>query len=245
MSTAIGVLEMRLGHRFNDIKLLERALTHRSWAHENLSHLDESEMRLVENESLEFLGDSVLGLLIAEQLFLKHPTLGEGGLTQMKHLLVSSATLASVAERLDIGPHLRFGRGEEKTGGRRKQALLANTFEAILGAIYLDAGYAAARVFVRNVFRDELASASPETSIDHKTTLQEILQAQKLKAPTYQVTRTDGPPHDRTFYIEANWEGGTAGGVGTSIKSAEMDAARRAIEFLRGVAEPTDAKSAQ
>lgn len=245
MSASLGTLENRLGHRFSDIKLLERALTHRSWAYENLAGIDEGEMRLNENESLEFLGDSVLGLLIAEQLFLKHPTLGEGGLTQMKHLLVSSATLANIAERLELGEYLKFGRGEEKTGGRRKQALLANTFEAILGAIYLDGGYAAARVFVKNVFRDEIAAATPEASIDHKTTLQEMLQAGKRKAPRYQMVRTEGPPHDRIFYVEAEWEGGTAAGEGSSIKSAEMDAAHKAIEILKTERERTDAFSAK
>jgi ribonuclease III len=233
MNVALGRLENELGHKFTDIKLLERAMTHRSWAHENIAGNDEA-ARLIENESLEFLGDSVLGLIIAELLFTKHPTLGEGGLTLMKHRLVSAATLSDIGERLGLGNQLRMGRGEEKTGGRRKHALLADATEAVIGAIFIDGGYPAARAFVRRVFAEELRNASPEGSLDYKTMLQELLQGMKQVAPAYTLVSTEGPPHERRFYVEAKWQDGISNGEGTSIKLAEMAAAKAALDMLRG-----------
>ena len=170
MSRNLGLLESTIGHQFKDRTLLERALTHRSWAFENDGHSGVNS-EPVDNESIEFLGDSVLGLVVAEHLFNKHLQTDEGGLTLMKHSLVSTATLAIVAERLKLGEYLRVGRGEEKTGGRKKQALLANTLEAVIGAVFHDAGYSGARVFITTTFRAELGAATPENSIDYKTTL--------------------------------------------------------------------------
>lgn len=213
--------------------MLERALTHRSWAHESLPEGSDAAIRGLQNESFEFVGDSVLGLAIAEQLFLKHPTASEGDLTLMKHHLVSTETLARLAGDLDLGSHMRVGRGEEKTGGRRKQALLADTFEAILAAIFFDSGYIAARAFVSRIFANEIRESSPRSALDYKTLLQETLQANKLPAPTYKVVGTEGPPHSRTFFVEAMWEGGSAGASGSSIKHAEMNAARTALEQMR------------
>ena len=134
-----------IGYKFEDPKLLERALTHRSWAHENLGGKNEDEIRAAENESFEFLGDSVLGLAVAEQLFRKYPDASEGELTLMKHRLVSMTTLATVAESLNIGEYIRIGRGEEKTGGRRKKAILADALEAVIAAVFFDSGYVATR----------------------------------------------------------------------------------------------------
>lgn len=236
MPKKLAKLEQSLGHRFRDLTLLERALTHRSWAHESLPDGSDEEVRRVQNESFEFVGDSVLGLAIAEQLFLKHPTVSEGDLTLMKHHLVSTETLARLAGDLDLGSHMRVGRGEEKTGGRRKQALLADTFEAILAAIFFDAGYVVARAFVARIFANEIRESSPRSSLDYKTLLQETLQANKLPAPTYKVVGTEGPPHARTFFVEAMWEGGSAEASGNSIKHAEMNAARTALEQLRAKA---------
>ena len=232
MSAKVGKLESIIGHNFSDIKLLERALTHRSWAFENLPPDDTDTIRENENESLEFLGDSVLGLVIAEHVFNAHPEVDEGGLTLMKHHLVSTTTLAQVAERLQLGDYMRVGRGEEKTGGRRKQALLANLLEAIIGAVFMDGGYTASRVFITKTFADELKQATPSNSIDHKTTLQEMLQARKEHAPTYNVIKTDGPPHAREFTVEARWDSGATRGHGTSIKAAEMMAAEEAIKAI-------------
>ena len=234
MSAKAGKLENLIGHKFKDITLLERALTHRSWAFENLPADDTDKIRESENESLEFLGDSVLGLIIAEHVFNEHPETDEGGLTLMKHRLVSTTTLACVADRLSLGEYMRVGRGEEKTGGRRKQALRANLLEAVIGAVFVDGGYAAARVFVTGIFADELKAATPTNSIDYKTTLQEVLQARKEQAPSYSVIKTEGPPHAREFTVEAVWESGKTRGHGTSIKAAEMMAAENAISIISG-----------
>ncbi|MFN6963584.1 MAG: ribonuclease III [Pyrinomonadaceae bacterium] len=232
MSANLGSLERDLGYKFNDVKLLERALTHRSWAHENHLAAGEESVRQAHNESFEFVGDSVLGLVIAEELFIKNPTLAEGDLTLMKHRLVSTATLAKVAAELDLGKHLRVGYGEEKTGGRKKRALLANTLEAVIGAVFFDGGYVKARHFIKSIFRDELKAAKPETSVDYKTLLQEKLQARKSPAPEYNVIKTEGKPHNRTFSVEAVWETGRSEGTGRSIKAAEMMAACEALKIL-------------
>ena len=226
-------LERRLGYNFRDAGLLERALTHRSWAHENpLS--DSENVRDGQNESLEFVGDSVLGLVMAEELYLENPTFNEGHLTLMKHRLVSTETLAKVSAELDLGSYLRMGRGEEKTGGRGKQALLADALEAVIGAVFFDAGYVEARQFIKRIFAKELKIATPDSSVDYKTMLQEKLQAQKQGTPEYRVVKTEGLPHERRFWVEAVWENGTSSGEGTSIKAAEMMAARQAIESLNG-----------
>jgi ribonuclease III len=230
-------LENSIGHKFADPKLLERSLTHRSWAYENLPAGDELAIREAENESMEFLGDSVLGLVIAEELFSKHPDKNEGDLTLMKHHLVSTATLASVAATLSLGNFVKFGRGEEKTGGRKKQALLANSLEAVIAAVFLDGGYSAARVFITRIFREELRRATPTNSVDYKTLFQELLQSQQGSAPSYKVVKTEGPPHDRTFTVEAVWGSRMTRGVGNSIKSAEMDAAEKAYKLLNDSAE--------
>jgi ribonuclease-3 len=141
-------------------------------------------------------------------------------------------TLAKLAKKLDLGKFMRVGRGEEKTGGRRKQALLANTLEAIIAAIFFDSGYVAARAFVVRVFAEEFRAASPKTSLDYKTLLQETLQARKLAAPTYTLVKTEGPPHERKFLVEAVWENGKIQGTGSSIKSAEMTAASLVLKKL-------------
>ncbi|MCU1289208.1 MAG: rnc [Acidobacteria bacterium] len=233
MSQNIAKLESLIGHKFRDISLLERAVTHRSWAYERLPEGAEEEIRECQNESLEFVGDSVLGLAIAEQLYLRNPKSSEGDLTLMKHHLVSTGTLAKLAQNLNLGEFMRVGRGEEKTGGRRKQALLADTLEAVISAIFFDSGYISARAFVNRIFAEELRSATPKTSIDYKTLLQETLQAEKLSAPVYTVVKNEGPPHDPTFYVEAVWESGKVEGKGNSIKSAEMMAANLALQQLQ------------
>ncbi len=228
----LGSFEQLLGYKFQNIALLERAVTHRSWAYEEVTDGDEEKIRSLQNEALEFVGDSVLGLAIAEQLYIRHPKSSEGDLTLVKHHLVSMGTLAKVAENIGIGRFMRVGRGEEKTGGRRKQALLADTLEAIIAAIFFDSGYISARSLVGRIFADELRDATPKTSIDYKTLLQETLQAEKHSAPTYTVINIDGPPHERIFHVEAVWESGKVEGEGTSIKAAEMMAANLALKKL-------------
>ena len=242
MLSKLSQLENLIGHKFRDLNMLERAVTHRSWAFENKNGESEDAIRMTENESLEFVGDSVLGLIIAEQLFLSNPTLGEGDLTLMKHHLVSTGTLAKLGENLKLGDYLKMGKGEEKTGGRKKQALLANTLEAIIGAVFFDGGYTAARVFVGRIFAEELRAATPRTSIDYKSLLQETLQSAKRSAPVYNVVKTDGPPHARIFSVVATWDGGTSSGEGSSIKAAEMEAASAALQMLKAEAGYTTEK---
>lgn len=232
MSKTLANLEHLLGYKFQNLELLERAVTHRSWAHEHLPDGDEDAVRELQNESFEFVGDSVLGLAVAEHLYLRNPNASEGDLTLMKHHLVSTETLAKLASTLGLGDFMRVGRGEEKTGGRRKQALLADTLEAIIAAIFFDTGYISARAFITRILADDLKRATPRTSIDYKTLLQETLQASKLSAPVYTVVKTEGPPHQRTFFVEAQWDGGAVCGQGNSIKQAEMMAANLALQQI-------------
>ncbi|MDQ3918171.1 MAG: ribonuclease III, partial [Acidobacteriota bacterium] len=223
-----------LAYTFRNRSLLERALTHRSWAHENVPAGEEARARLLHNEALEFVGDSVLGLVVADALFRSHPEVTEGELSRMKHRLVSTQTLARASRRLQLGDYLRVGRGEEKTGGRRKRALLADAFEAVLAAVFLDGGFDEAARFVRQALGSELEEATPESAAaaDYKTMLQERLQAERHLAPRYDVVETLGPPHARTFHVEVSWDGHAVRGEGQTIKSAEMDAACRALEEM-------------
>lgn len=233
MSKNLAKLEHILGYKFRDLSLLERAVTHRSWAYENIVNGDEKAVRKIQNESFEFVGDAVLGLVVAEQLFKQNPEMSEGELTLMKHHLVSTGTLAKIARSLQLGSYMRIGRGEEKTGGREKNALLADTIEAIIAAIFFDSGYVSARGFITKILAEELREATPTASLDYKTLLQETLQADKRPAPTYSVIKTEGLPHKRTFFVEAVWDTGKVEGKGSSIKSAEMMAANLALKKLK------------
>lgn len=230
-------IERKLGHTFKNKELLERALTHRSWAHEQVVSGSEDTVRHLHNEALEFVGDAVLGCVVAEYLFHAYPHVTEGELSRMKHRLVSANTLAQAAERMELGAFLRVGRGEEKTGGRRKQALLSDAFEAVLAAIFFDGGFEAARAFIEQALGAELQSANPEeaAAADYKTMLQERLQAERRDAPRYIVVETVGPPHRRIFHVEVMWQGGKARAEGSTIKSAEMAAACRALELLANI----------
>jgi ribonuclease-3 len=227
-------LQRKLGYDFREPGLLARAMTHRSWAHEHVGPGGEESARSLHNEALEFVGDSVLGLVVAEHLFRECDNRTEGDLSRMKHQLVSTETLARAATRLRLGEHLRVGRGEEKTGGRGKQALLADVFEAVLAAVYLDGGIEAARAFVLRALAADLEEASPESAAaaDYKTLLQERVQAAFRVTPTYERVETEGPPHDRIFHVEVRWPDVAVRGSGASIKSAEQDAAGRALEHL-------------
>jgi ribonuclease III len=232
MSESFAKLEKIIGYSFQNEALIERALTHRSFAYENSAASQDVEIRNLHNETFEFVGDSVLGLAVAEHLFLKHPELSEGDLTLMKHRIVSAETLAKIGQKLNIGEFIRFGKGEESTGGRRKDALLADTLEAIIAAVFFDSDYLTAGDFVRRVLREELQTVTPTSALDYKTLLQEKLQADKRSIPKYSLTKHEGPSHKRTFYVEVEWETGTARGIGKSIKAAEMKAAESALEKL-------------
>jgi len=227
-------LEQVLGYQFRDRGLLTQAMTHRSWAHEQVSPRSQRHARHLHNEALEFLGDSILGLVVAEYLFKAYPQASEGELSRMKHRLVSSPTLAKASTELGLGEFVRFGRGEEKSGGRRKRALLADVFEAVTGAIFLDGGFETATKFIRMGLAEELRSADPisAAAADPKTMLQERLQATHQPAPQYSVIETLGPPHRRMFHVELKWNGGSTRGEGATIKAAEAAAAQAALEQM-------------
>lgn len=232
MSKNPANLEHQLGYKFQNPEILERALTHRSWAYEKMPSGSDEEIRGLQNESLEFVGDAVLGMAVVEYLFNKYPTASEGELTMMKHRLVSTETLAKNAQRLGLGSFMRVGRGEEKTGGRRKQALLADTMEAVIAAVFFDSGYISARNFVNKILAEDFREITPHSSIDYKTLLQERLQSEKRLPPKYSVVKTDGPPHQRVFSVEAVWDNDSVCAEGSTIKAAEMAAANLALQKL-------------
>lgn len=222
-------LEAGIGYRFRDRGLLEHALTHKSKAHEDPSG------GVIDNESLEFLGDAVLGLVIADALCRRFPDSSEGQKSKIKSMLVSTASLAEMAERLMLGEYMILGRGEEKTGGRRKQALLADTCEALIAAIYLDGGLEPARQFVLRGLGDALEEAGRPDYFgrDHKSRLQEVLQRLGRPLPSYRVAGEVGPEHRKQFHVEVV-VGGTvlAQGMGRTKKDAEQDGAKAALDLL-------------
>lgn len=231
----LNLLEGVLGYNFRDRALLERAITHRSWAHEQVAPGAEEQARRLHNEAMEFLGDSVLGLIVADHLCRIYPAASEGELSRMKHQLVSAATLTKASVRLQLGDFLRFGRGEEKSGGRRKDAILADVLEAITGAIFLDGGIEAGRSFVEQALSQELARVNPTNAAeaDYKTMLQERLQAEHRPPPRYAVVEMAGPPHKRVFHVELAWDSGSVRALGRSIKAAEAAAAQQALETMK------------
>jgi len=231
LGEGFAALEARIGHRFVDRTLLEHALTHRSRAHEDVTG------GVVDNESLEFLGDAVVGLVIAEALYRDYPDLDEGAKSKIRASLVSAGRLARLGEALGLGEHLLLGRGEEKTGGRRKTALLADACEAIVAAIYLDAGLEAAAQFVQRELWDPFktagggAAAVAASAFDFKSALQERLQARGLGLPEYRVAAESGPEHDKMFEVEVRVNGDVAAtATGKSKKDAEQQAAQRALQ---------------
>jgi ribonuclease-3 len=234
MVNPLSELERKIGYRFVDASLVERALTHSSSTVKTDSTSSEKSEH---NETLEFLGDSVLGLAVIERLLEQNPEMDEGGLTQMKHQLVSDRHLAELAAEIGIGDFMILSKGEEGSGGRFKQALLAGTLESIIGAVFLDSGYVSARNVVRAIFGNKIDDAVPRKESDHKTMLQEYFHAQKEPPPTYRVIGSEGPSHDMTFHVEVSWKGGSAKASGRSKKQAEITAAGMALEMLGLVSE--------
>ncbi len=223
-------LEDRLGYRFRQPELLERALTHRSLANEDATG------GVMDNESLEFLGDAVLGFTIADTLFRRFPEYDEGQKSKVKSLLVSTPTLARLARRLELGEFLMLGRGEEKTGGRRKQALLADGYEAVIAAIYVDGGIEAARAFILREFAELLDEVRQPGfgGRDYKSSLQEYLQGHDYPLPDYLVASESGPDHRKLFQVEVRVRDEVIGRAqGRSKKEAEQEAARVALEWLK------------
>ena len=228
-------VESRLGHRFADRTLLLRALTHRSYANEQGEGVED-------NEVLEFLGDAALGLIASDLLCRRMPHLSEGQMSKLKSILVSADTLGNFARRLGLGRFVRLGRGEEKTDGRNKNSILANTVEAIIGALYLDAGLEQARTFslgmLEPVLRQGVAAGGRPVR-DFKSALQERLQSRGLALPEYEVIEEAGPDHDKTFSVQVRVGGVFAGrGSGRTKKRAEQAAARQALERLEELSVP-------
>ena len=223
-------LEQALGLQFRDRGLLRQALTHRSYVNETSGNDADS------YERLEFLGDVVVRLIVSEELYHRLPDCDEGGLTRRWTALLSQRALATVAERLGIAPYLLLGRGFESTGGRHSEAVLGDVMESLIAAIYLDAGYDAARRFVLSAMSVELAAAGrmdwrPDNP---KAELQELLQGQGRPTPVYQVVDSSGPAHQPQFTVAALAEGQLLGsGTGRSKNAAEREAARAALSTLR------------
>jgi len=223
-------LQQAIDYRFRDRGLLEHAMTHTSRANEDVSG------GVVDNESMEFLGDALLGFVVADLLFHEFPEFDEGEKSKTKASLVSTASLARQAERLRIGEHLLLGKGEEKTGGRRKQALLADGYEALLAAVYLDGGIEPARGFITREFRDLIADVRRHGvgGEDYKSALQELLQSRDQPLPEYRLVNTLGPDHSKLFEVEVVVRGEPLSrATGSSKKDAEQEAARAALEKLK------------
>ena len=225
-------LERIIGYRFRDRGLLEHALTHRSRVHEDASG------GVFDNESLEFLGDSILGFIIADMLFHEFPQHNEGQKSKLKASIVSAASLARLGDRIGLGSYLILGRGEEKTGGRRKHALIADSYEALIAAVYLDGGIEPVRAFLERQFASLIAEArrtGAEASFteDYKSALQEWLQSRDRGLPSYRLAAEIGPPHKRRFEVEVLVEGlPLARADGSSKKEAAQAAAKAALAIL-------------
>jgi len=222
-------VQERLRYRFSDPSLLERALTHRSHSYERGADAESS------YERLEFLGDALLGFLVSDWLYRDDESAAEGVLSRRRQSIVRTSALAGVAARLGLGEGISLGRGEEQTGGRKKPSLLADVFEAVLGAIYLDGGIRSARAFVRRELGGPLRETrgSGWTSDDFKTKLQETVQARLQQTPRYRIVSTTGPDHALDFVVEVRvGDRVLSRGTGTNRKRAEQDAARRSLEKL-------------
>ncbi|MGE0815237.1 MAG: ribonuclease III [Vicinamibacterales bacterium] len=231
----LGDVEARLGYTFRDRGLLEHALTHKSRAAEDPSG------GVVDNESLEFLGDAVLGFAIADILYREFPQYSEGPKSKAKASLVSTAALAAISRRLGLGDDLLLGRGEDKTGGRTKPALLADVLEAVIAAIYLDGGIERARAFIDRAWRPLLRDVRETGGLDGdpKSALQERLQAAGRSLPAYRIARESGPDHDKRFQVDVVIDGEVvSSGTGRTKKAAEQQAARLALAALSGTPAP-------
>ena len=219
-------LEAAIGYKFHDISLLQNALAHSSYANERWHN------SLMSNERLEFLGDSILGMVVAEYLYRSFPDRPEGELTRMRADMVCEKTLAAVAGRIDLGRHLLLGNGEEQGGGRTRNSILADAVESVIAASFLDGGMEAARAFIQKFILVEVPVKKLH-NVDYKTSLQELVQQKKNQALTYTLVGQSGPDHDKKFDVEVSLNGTVVGrGSGSSKKRAEQMAASSAIENL-------------
>jgi ribonuclease-3 len=246
MTSDLKALETTLGHQFRRPELLERALTHSSHAHEE-SKAAGAENEIQDNEQYEFLGDAVLGMVTSQLLFERFPTFHEGQLSKLKAHLVSAGHLVGVAARLDLGRFLRLGKGEERSGGRAKSTLLSDAMEAVIAALYLDAGMDLTREFIiQQILQPELERISTESEsefslADYKSALQELLQSSGRLQPVYATVKEEGPDHRKMFTVEArifhigqNKPEFVFRANGATKKKAEQLAAQQAIEHMKG-----------
>ena len=224
----LGALEAKLGYCFRDRNLLINALLHRSHIHVTGQDREQS------NERLEFLGDAVLGLVVNEKLYHQYPERSEGDLTKMKSLLVCGVRLSEVAVNFDLGVHIRMSRSEAATGGRQRSSILADTTEALIGAVYLDGGLAPAAAMIERVVLSGSEKILARRSLrNYKSRLQEMIQARFKTPPRYKVLEVTGPDHDRLFKVTVNINGVSMGeGEGRNKKSAEQNAARQALKHI-------------
>ena len=219
-------LETAIGYQFQNITLLQNALTHSSYANEHWHN------SLKSNERLEFLGDSILGMVVAEHLYRTFPDRLEGDLTRMRADMVCEKSLARIAETLQLGNYLLLGNGEEQSGGRTRSSILADAVESVLAACFLDGGMTAAEQFIHKFVLCNVPVSKLQNR-DYKTALQELVQQKKNQQLSYQLTGESGPDHDKEFTVEVSLNGNVVGtGVGSSKKRAEQDAAREAIAAL-------------
>ena len=224
----LDALQQTLGISFNDLSLLEGALVHSSYINENPSLAPAS------NERLEFLGDAVLGLIVAERLYQDFPHADEGEMTRLRAALIRRDTLARMARAIGLGDYLYLGKGEEASGGRRKPANLAGALEAVIAAIFLNQGSAITKDFILRLLNPELQKAvSQGAGVDHKSRLQELIQAKEQQTPVYRVVEAIGPDHDKWFTVEVMVGDTVLGrGSGKGKKAAETEAARSALKQL-------------
>ncbi|MBN2239821.1 MAG: ribonuclease III [Dehalococcoidales bacterium] len=221
-------LQQVIGIRFTDISLLEKSMVHRSYLNENQGNSIDS------NERLEYLGDAVLGLVVAEKLFRDNPDYDEGKMTRLRSALVRRETLARIGKNISLGDYLYLGKGENSSGGRQKTANLACAMEAVIAAVYLDRGYEETERLILRLLAEEWEKAlSKPVVIDYKSKLQELIQSKEQRIPSYHITGTHGPDHIKVFNAEVRLNDKVLGnGSGNSKKQAESEAARQALEKL-------------
>ncbi len=220
-------LETAIGYRFHNISLLQNALAHSSYANERWHD------SLKSNERLEFLGDSILGMVVAEYLYRSFPDRPEGELTRMRADMVCETSLAAVADKIGLGGHLMLGHGEERFGGRQRASILADAVESVIAASFLDGGMDAAKAFIARFILTEVPVKQLHNA-DYKTALQELVQQKKDQVLTYDLIGESGPDHDKEFRVQVSLNGTPIGvGIGRSKKRAEQDAAHKALDTLQ------------
>ena len=224
----LSEFQRKLIYEFKNVDFLVESLRHSSFVNEH------PEMDIQDNERLEFLGDAVLNLVVGHILMQRYPDLKEGDLSRMRANLVNESQLASIARKMDLGSHILLGKGEVQSKGREKKSILANTYEAVIAAVYLDGGFDAVFRIIDGVFSSLMDFvARPSANHDYKSQIQELVQLKYQKIPDYTVVHESGPDHDKTFHVQLKIEEIQTKGVGKSKKAAEQDAARKGLEILQ------------